>query len=183
MAAKAFQFDGTPKSCATFLRSHDYVSGYKKLLADTAAAERLQENEESTPLTASSGTMFEQDQWSFDQLITLSKQFHLMTPLVFESEAETLAVTSFLALLKRMGMKPISLEDLQAKRQDGLMACRCPSYLKNAWCKHSMAFAIDRKIIQFPKYKDPTLIMKVGGKPGGKGGKRKIRRGNAWGKD
>ena len=93
--------------------------------------------------------------------LSLTGFFHLIEPIVSKSENDDVALTKFLGILGACILGPISINSLKAMGNEGLIFCHCHTYLANAWCKHSCAFAFDRGINSiFPKTMHPKPSIK-----------------------
>ena len=100
---------------------------------------------------------------TFDDVISLTSRFHLIEPIVYKSENNDVALTTFLGILGACGWGPISINSLKGRMgNEGLtISCHCHTYLANAWCKHACAFVFDRGIIStFPKTMHPKPSIK-----------------------
>ena len=103
----------------------------------------------------------------FDTAVLLSSAFYVLYPITDRSYISRLYVR-----LQSPKMDLMPLNEVMELGHVGLMACGCPSFLQRAWCKHSCADAIQKKIIlSYPKTMrlDPTPL----GKDQTKNGKSK----------
>jgi hypothetical protein len=79
----------------------------------------------------------------FDEIIKEANRFHVMVPIVIDSNDReaTRNLGFFLLLLKNCGLNPLSVEAVKEKKERGLMRCHCKTYLQLAWCVHACVFA------------------------------------------
>lgn len=98
MAESEYDNDGTPKSFTAFIRWRRFHEEYKMMLDQSAAAAMrigvALENEEE--VTEAHTRVPYCDDFDFDGLIAATKRFHLLTPITFESDEETVAISNFL---------------------------------------------------------------------------------------
>jgi hypothetical protein len=79
--------------------------------------------------------------WAFHRFIDASKRFHILRPIVIETDFDEFAISKFLDVLTAIGLKPITAPQLRAMTNKGLVSCSCELYLEHAWCHHSCTFA------------------------------------------
>jgi hypothetical protein len=91
----------------------------------------------------------------FDDLVDISKNFHLLRPLLDKS-----CINMVYQMLQVANLKLISLADLLERGPEtGFVRCNCVTYMHYAWCQHSCAFAFKFGIITgYPKNKNPTPL-------------------------
>ena len=64
---------------------------------------------------------------TFDDVLSLTRRFHLIEPIVSKSENDDVALTNFLGILGACGLGPISINSLKAMGNEGLISCHCQS--------------------------------------------------------
>jgi hypothetical protein len=98
---------------------------------------------------------------SFHDLTFQSKCFHIMCPLETANSFDKAAVLGLHQMLVASNIPVISFEDLCLRdTKNGLVSCDCSTYLSRGWCKHSFAFALERKIITgYPQSMNPTSTL------------------------
>lgn len=112
---------------------------------------------------------------SFDEVLQVTKRFHLMEPILIHTPQDEAAIGNLLKVLSNCGLAPISVASLKAMGNQGLLSCHCATYMACAWCKHACAFAHKRGIIKdYPVTMHPKQTIKT------KAGRfKKARRGGA----
>jgi hypothetical protein len=105
----------------------------------------------------------------FDEIIKEANRFHVMVPIVIDSNDReaTRNLGFFLLLLKNCGLNPLSVEAVKEKKERGLMRCHCETYLQLAWCAHACVFAFHHGVIAtYPKTMNPiATIARQPGRP------------------
>jgi hypothetical protein len=100
--------------------------------------------------------------WAFHRFIDASKRFHILRPIVIETDLDEFAISKFLGVLTAIGLQPITAQALRAMQNKGLVSCSCELYLEHAWCHHSCTFALHRSIIwSYPPHMNPKPTMQV----------------------
>ena len=82
----------------------------------------------------------------FDDVLSLTRRFHIIEPIVSKNASDDIALTNFLGVLGKCGLGPININNLKKMGHEGLACCHCHTYSANAWCKHACAFEFDREI-------------------------------------
>jgi hypothetical protein len=92
---------------------------------------------------------------SLDDLVGISKNFHLLQPLLDKS-----CIKTVYQMLTLANLDLISLDDLLLRgAKNCLVRCNCVTYMHYAWCQHSCAFAFKFNIIKdYPSRKDPRRL-------------------------
>ena len=93
---------------------------------------------------------------TFDAVLSLTHMFHIIEPIVSKNASDGIFLAKLLGVLGKCGLGPIDINNLKKMGHEGLVCCRCQTFLSNAWCKHACAFAFDREIMTtFPKTMHP----------------------------
>ena len=97
----------------------------------------------------------------FDDVLSLTRRFHIIEPIVSKNASDDIALTNVLGVLRKCGLGQIDINNLKKMGHEGLVHCHCHTYLANARCKHACAFAFDRQIITtFAKTMHPKPSIK-----------------------
>jgi len=121
------------KDSAYIIQRHELHKDYKRLVKDpTAWAAQFSEEPD------------------FDEVMGFVHVFHVMQPIVFDrgNEDSMTCASSFLRMLKKMNLKPITLPVILDLENKGLMCCSCDVYVHRCWCKHACGKALQRGIIR-----------------------------------
>ena len=107
---------------------------------------------------------------TFHKLVYQAKCLKIIPPIDTKSTTEKASVMGFYKTLVASNIPIVPLKDiLERTSQNGLVSCDCGTYLKRGWCKHSFAFAMDRKIITgYPANMNPISTLKEGKKKPGR---------------
>ena len=87
------------------------------------------------------------DKMSFNEVLNILRQFHLLRPIISKNNQDTSCLANFLGVRQTMGLSLVGVHDLIQMGTTGLVTCHCPVFLSQAWCKHACTFAFDLGII------------------------------------